>query len=146
MKTHFVVAYALILWSFFSVPSAVAQETMYGYFAGPYVMIGKLPDSDKTYFGHAKIESYPDSIRVIRQIGTNKTIGIGKLEKPIHGERDVLRVRFTSAGVKYEATYIFTGDMNNYARLTGYVYRADGKTERAGLEALFLDYGQLQRK
>ena len=40
----------------------------------------------------------------------------------------------------YEATYFFNSDLDNYARLLGYLYVIQGGTKEPGLEALFIDH------
>lgn len=122
-----------------------ADPDLYGFLAGTYAVIGKAPDSDRTYSGTILFEETEDALRVVRSVGTTKIVGTGKLEKALHGEVDVLRVRFSEQGKNFEATYLIKGDLDNYARLTGYVYAAGGGTERVGLEALFADNGRLDR-
>jgi hypothetical protein len=41
---------------------------------------------------------------------------------------------------RYEATYLINSDLDNYARLSGYLYLIQGGTKVAGLEALFIDH------
>jgi hypothetical protein len=40
--------------------------------------------------------------------------------------------------VAYEGTYLWQSDADNFARLTGYVYRSGHSTESPGMEALFI--------
>jgi hypothetical protein len=49
----------------------------------------------------------------------------------------VLRICFSVGAEPYEATYLWHSDLNNFARLTGYVYPQKGTTKFPGLEALF---------
>ncbi len=65
--------------------------------------------------------------------------GIGKIETVTSDKTKVLRVRFRSQGKDYEATYLIGSDLDNYGRLTGYVYFKDGETKTPGLEALFIE-------
>ena len=44
----------------------------------------------------------------------------------------------------YEATYFFNSDLDNYARLLGYLYVIQGGTKEPGLEALFIDHQTLR--
>jgi hypothetical protein len=48
-------------------------------------------------------------------------------------------VTFSHRNRDYEATYLIHADLDNYARLTGYLFQASGKTVKPGLEALFID-------
>lgn len=55
----------------------------------------------------------------------------------------VLRMRFRSGNSSFEGTYLFHSDLDNYARITGYLYKVDPKTgvpvntKNPGLETLF---------
>jgi len=40
----------------------------------------------------------------------------------------------------YEATYLIDSDLDNYGRLTGYLYIKGTETKKPGLEALFIDH------
>ena len=85
-------------------------------------------------------------LKAPRQTQISVTRGIGKIEKAAGGDAEVLRIRFDQDGKSYEGTYLIDGDLDNYARLSGYLYLADGSTKSVGLEALFADRGQLVRK
>ena len=123
-----------------------AQPDLYGFLSGSYVVIGIRPDSTETYSGHINLEEADGQLQVVRILNDQITRGIGKIQKAVGGEADVLRIRFDQDGKSYEGTYLVDGDLDNYARLTGYVYLADGSTRSVGLEALFADFGQLVRE
>ncbi len=123
-----------------------AQPDLYGFLIGSYVVIGKRPDSAQTYSGQMNLEAGDGQLQVVRIVNDRITRGIGKIERAIGGEAVVLRIRFDRDGKSYEGTYLVEGDLDNYARLTGYVYLADGSTRSVGLEALFADRGQLVRE
>ncbi len=124
----------------------LAQPDLYGFLSGSYVVIGKRPDSTETYSGQINLEEADGQLQVVRIVNDQITRGIGKIQEAVHGEVDVLRIRFDQDGKSYEGTYLVDGDLDNYARLTGYVYLADGSTRSVGLEALFADRGQLVRE
>jgi hypothetical protein len=65
--------------------------------------------------------------------------GTGQVETATADRIRVLRVRFIENGESYEAAYLVGGDLDNYGRLTGYVYLKNGKTKKPGLEAWFSD-------
>lgn len=121
----------------------LAQPDLYGFLSGSYVVIGKHPDSTETYSGQMNLEECDGQLQVVRIVNGHITRGIGTIEKAAGGDATVLRIRFDRDGKSYEGTYLVDGDLDNYARLTGYVYLADGSTRRVGLEALFADRGQL---
>ncbi len=122
---------------------ALAQPDLYGFLSGSYVVIGKHPDSTEIYSGQVNLEESDGQLQVVRIVNGRITRGIGKIEKAAGGDATVLRIRFDRDGKSYEGTYLVHGDLDNYARLTGYVYLADGSTRHVGLEALFADRGQL---
>jgi hypothetical protein len=50
----------------------------------------------------------------------------------------VLRIRFNDNGKEFEGTFLWRGDLDNYPRLTGFIYRGGSvQTKSAGLEAWF---------
>jgi hypothetical protein len=78
---------------------------------------------------------------VTRVISGERITGVGKIEHALGpDEANVLRVRFTRNGQEYEATYILQSDLDNYARLSGYVYQPGKHTSDPGLEALFIEH------
>jgi hypothetical protein len=52
----------------------------------------------------------------------------------------VLRVRFVRAGQEYEIPYLWRSDLDNYARLSGYLDQPGKQTDSPGMEALFVDH------
>jgi len=128
----------------FSLSSALAQdkglEYLYDFLQGQYQVVGREPDSDRTYTGTVILRKENGQLKVIRKINGEEIEGVGKIETVTADEVTVLRVRFVQTGKKYEVTYLIHSDLDNYARLSGYLYLQDGKTKRAGLEALFIDH------
>ena len=106
------------------------------FLAGPYAPVLAQPDDFPPYNYGFLSGSY-----VVIGKHTDSTI-----EKALHGEAKVLRIRFDQDGKSYKGTYLVDVDFDNYPRLTGYIYLADGNTKRVGLEALFADDGQLEQK
>ena len=135
--------YYIILLIAFIYPFASAQskgnenEFLYGFLAGTYNVIGKVPDSNQTYTGKAILRKNGDQLEIIRKIKDKEIKGIGKIESAAD-EIQVLRLRFRENEKDYEVTYIIDSDLDNYARLSGYVYLQNGGTTMPGLEALFI--------
>ena len=117
------------------------QEFLYGYLSGTYTAIGREPESEKTYSGKVTFESKADHLLVTRFINGESIAGIGKIEQTRSDKVDVLRVRYQKDGKDFEITYIWANDLDNYARLSGYVYQPGKHTLKPGLEALFIDHG-----
>jgi hypothetical protein len=116
------------------------DEPLYDFMCGSYQVIGKLPDSDQLYFGKVEVKRSGNQLEVVRLIGGHHVRGIGRIEVATPDKIKVLRVHFRSKDKDYEATYLIGSDLDNYGRLTGYVYFKDGETKTPGLEALFVEH------
>lgn len=121
-------------------------DFLYSFLQGTYQVIGRWPDSNESYNGKIILKSKDDHFQVLRSINGEETEGVGRIATATADKIKVLRVGFTQYGRKYEATYIINSDLDNYARLTGYVFLKTGETKRPGLEALFIDHQSLERK
>lgn len=128
---------------FIGMTQALPQDSdtvfLYGFLEGRYHLIGKAPDSDTTYSGTVVLERSADHLRVARTIHGKTIENTGIIATATADKIKVLRVEFTRNHQLYEATYLIHSDLDNYARLTGYLYLKNGKTEPPGLEALFID-------
>jgi hypothetical protein len=69
---------------------------------------------------------------------------VGKIEAATADKIKVLRIRFIDENKNYEATYLINSDLDNYARLSGFLYLIQGETKVPGLEALFIDHQALK--
>ena len=103
---------------------------------GAYEIVGRFPDAENPYKGSAEIRLQADSLLMDRRIGGEAVLAKGALERTAEGV-EVLRFRFAKGGIPHEATYLVAADLDNYARLSGYVYRREGGTRGPGSEALF---------
>jgi hypothetical protein len=117
------------------------HEFIYGYLAGHYIVFGKELNSDKTYHGKVIFSYEKGRLIVTRDIEGKILKGEGRIEHALGAdEADVLRVRFVRAGQEYEITYLWRSDLDNYARLSGYLYQPGKQTDSPGMEALFVDH------
>jgi|GEM_PF-935390 len=114
-------------------------DLLYSFLQGHYSLLVRLPDSNKTYAGKVVLQKKGESLEVIRRINGKEIRGTGKIETATADRVKVLRVRFVDSGKNYEATYLIHSDLDNYARLTGYLYLKKARTTKPGLEALFMD-------
>jgi len=113
-------------------------DPVVGFLAGSYRLIGQQPGSGDTYSGKMDLLYDEESgLRVVRRIGDEEVAGTAKLESSLGDRLPLLRMRFPMGGADYEGTYLWRSDLDNYPRLTGYIYAPDGSTESPGLEALF---------
>jgi hypothetical protein len=82
-------------------------------------------------------------LQVVRTVNGVTMEGVGRIEVASPESSRVLRIRFTNGNNKFEGTYLYHSDLDNYARITGYPYKIDPKTgvpidtKNPGLEALF---------
>jgi hypothetical protein len=118
-------------------------DSLLDYFTGSYRLIGKELDSSKTFLGRVVINRKGNQLQILRTVNGTTVEGVGSIEMaPIASSR-VLRIRFSIGTSKFEGTYLFHSDLDNYARITGYLYRIDPKTgtpfatKNPGLETLF---------
>lgn len=104
-----------------------------------YVVVGRKPDSNATYTGRLNLRARGSKLAFTRMIEGRTVRGTATLEMTVVGDpAPVLRMRFVQDGQRLEATFQWMFDLDNYARFTGYVYRADASTAKAaGLEMLF---------
>jgi hypothetical protein len=132
----------LILFALLLLPRAVfAQEPdhdLLDFMAGTYHVVGKSYESDQTYLGEVKMLVQKNQLKIIRMINGKKVTGTGHIEGSEMTASKILRIRFIQEGISYEETCLFQGDLDNYARITCYLYRPGIKTEASGLEALFI--------
>jgi len=131
----------LFLNSSFAVAEQTQQQFLASFIAGKYHLVGKAIDSDETYYGKVRIVSTVSGIEVHRLIAEKAIIGSGAIEKTADNV-NLLRIRFTENDMEFEETCIISGDLDNYARITCYLYLSGGETSNPGLEVLFIDRGE----
>jgi hypothetical protein len=114
----------------------VDEESLRGYMAGKYDLIGRKPDSTATYTGHVMLRDEGGVLQVTRTIEGKTDKCVARFDTVAGDDRiPVVRMHFHFDGKEYDAAYRWQSDPDNYPRLTGYVYLAD--TKSPGLEALF---------
>jgi hypothetical protein len=141
MKYHLPLIGMLFLGSI-NVSSAQNDFPPEGFMDGSYVVIGRLPDSKQTYQGTLDITISNQVLNVARVINAQKIIATGKFETTSENAR-VLKLNFDSKGKKYEESCLVMSDLDNYARVTCYVF--EKTTKKVGLETWFSDHGQLEQ-
>ena len=139
--------FAIIMF-FVAEPAALAEndtDFLYDFLRGSYELVGRWPDSNETYSGKIVLEKDREHFRVVRLINGKKITGIGKIETATPDKFKVLRIRFKQDEREYEGTYLIGSDLDNYGRLTGYLYLENGKTKNPGLEAFFIVLDALKK-
>jgi|SRR5581483_1128508 len=111
-------------------------ESLRSYMSGEYDLIGRKPDSTATYAGQVTLRDENGVLQVTRTIDGKIDKCVARFDTVAGEDRiPVLRMNFHFYGNKYDATYRWQSDPDNYPRFTGYVYVAG--TKSPGLEALF---------
>ena len=111
-----------------------------------YVAVGRYPNSDSTYSAKITISEKDNKLVVTRTVNGKKVSGKADVVKSLGGDTEVLKISWVENKKSFLGTFLIDGDLDNYARLTGYIYNADNSTKKVGLEAWFCDYGQLERE
>ena len=103
---------------------------------GEYELIGRKADSSTIYMGHVSLRDDNGTLQVIRTVDGTTDKSVARFDTVAGDDRiPVLRMHFHFDGKKYDATYRWQSDPDNYPRFTGYVYLTD--TRSPGVEALF---------
>jgi hypothetical protein len=118
------------------------DEDLYGFLVGRYQIVGRYPDSSATYTGTVVVSMGDSLLDIERTVGGVSVQGTGRIV-PVTSDRiKVLRIRFTDQGRPFEGTFLIAGDLDNYGRLSGYIYSPENETRLPGLEAWFIDLGE----
>jgi hypothetical protein len=140
MYKHFVgTCFTLILFCFSHVIHAggVPPE----FLIGKYLLIGKAIDSQETYQGKMEIYSDKDLLRIKRSINGTVVYGTAAIERAEMADgAEVLRLRFNENGMDVEEACLMRVDLDNYARISCYLYYPGKGTDAPGLEAMFNDH------
>lgn len=139
-KLKLMTLFLLMASTTFAISNDADLDFLYGYLQGTYILIGKAPDSNVTYHGIIELIKKENKLQVIRIISGKTVTGEGKIEYVTADSIKVLRIRFTEDKKNYQATYLIGSDLDNYGRLTGYLYEEDVKPRIPGFEALFYDH------
>jgi len=141
---YLVICFVTILLLSSSLFAEEATLATYNYLVGSYECIGRWPDSNKTFSGRVEISKAAEGVKMTRMIDGEKIEAVGKYGTATPDKIPVLRVKFNQKGKAYEETCLISSDLDNYPRITCYLYTE--KTKKVGLETLFPDHGQLYKK
>jgi len=128
-----------------SQPSPTSDDIndLLGYLTGSYFLIGKELDGEKTFLGKVIINRKGTRLQILRTVNGTTVEGVGRIEVAPLASSRVLRIRFKSGNSSFEGTYLYHSDLDNYPRITGYLYKVNPKTgvpietKKPGLETLF---------
>ncbi len=115
-----------------------------GFLSGKYILIGKRIDSRVTYSGEVRFRylEKTNCLEMTRLIAGKTVKGTARIEPVLGGEAQVLRLAFTEDGVEYQGTFLWRGDLDNFGRLSGYIYVKGTFPKDPGLEAYFIAPGE----
>jgi hypothetical protein len=119
------------------------KEEAHNFLAGSYLIIGKHYKSKQAYHGKATLSLNGNELKLTKHINEQIISGNGKVERAIFADVDVLRMKFNEHENELEATCLFKGDLDNYARITCYIYPPDMNIDEPGLEAWFIDRSKI---
>lgn len=115
-----------------------AEEFIAGFVSGKYHLIGKRINTEDTYLGDVEINASGTEIEIKKNIQSKVIIGTGTIESVTADNIIVLRFRFIENSVDIEEICLIDSDLDNYARLTCYLYQKDVRTNSPGMEAMFI--------
>lgn len=136
-----------LLLNFFSVLPGAAngQNFLPDFLGGKFVVIGRLPDAADLFSATITIKSENEKLIVTRTVGEKSILCQAEIADATGDQVPVLRLQWREKNTDFEGTYQIHSDLDNYPRLSGYIYKQDGSSKQAGLEAWFSDHGQLVR-
>ncbi len=103
---------------------------------GRYQLIGRFPDSSRTYTGTARIDRDGDRLLLKREIAGKTTRIYGVVRRADPGEAQVLAFAWGNK-LPMEMVCLIGGDLDNYARLTCHWGRRGNPHKQPGMEAYF---------
>ncbi|MDX1296486.1 MAG: hypothetical protein R3302_09460 [Sulfurimonadaceae bacterium] len=117
------------------------SEALLGFFAGKYRFIGVEPGSNRAYCGVAEFAVAEGQLNMTRTVRGKSVEATAMLEQSEMTGNTLLRIRFHDEGVDYEESCLYQSDLDNYARISCYLYEQGKATPMPGLEAYFIDLG-----
>ena len=119
-----------------------AQADFLSHFlTGKYLLVGEALNSSDTYSGRVEFYIENDSLKVKRSINNSNIFGTAEIDSTLSVDNaKVLRIHFIEQGKEYEQTCLWQSDLDNYARISCYLYESGKSTADPGLEVLFHDH------
>ncbi|HNH32876.1 MAG TPA: hypothetical protein PK937_09655 [bacterium] len=117
----------------------VAQndEDLVSFIIGQYEIIGRYPGSKKPFIGSAVVTLDNGKIFVKRTIDKKTEMADAEFIKVTADQITVLQCRFQSGKETYVGVYMIKGDLDNYPRLTGQLFKSKDESFPSGIEAWF---------
>ena len=116
------------------------DDFMADFILGKYLLVGKGVDTQYTYTGKITIYREENSLKLKRVVDGKTTVGSVAFESALGGDSKVIRIRFSQAGKSFEETCLWQSDLDNYARISCYLYSPGGDTRDPGMEVMYHDH------
>ena len=118
--------------------AAAADHPDPSYFVGRYWVVGRLPDSGTPYSGDLKVYLHEGEMALYWEVGDEVWTGRATfVESELVDTATQLRITVERNGHPYEGTLLWRNDLDNYPRVSGYIYDPKVDTDKPGLEAWF---------
>ncbi len=112
------------------------EAPQWDFVLGRYQLIGRHPDSLRTYTGAARIERAGKKLRLSRRIAGVESQILGVVKRADPGEAWVLSFQWQEK-TPMEMVCLIGGDLDNYARLTCHWGKAGNPHKQPGMEAYY---------
>ncbi|TEW51511.1 hypothetical protein [Psychromonas algicola] len=132
----------IIIFAFFSLAVRAEDNFVEKFVVGDYLLIGEGIDTQQTYSGKVSIYLEERKLKVKRIIDGQSIVGVASFESVLSGESKALRIRFQENNIRYEESCLWGSDLDNYARISCYLYIPGADINKPGLEALFINHAQ----
>lgn len=141
-KRIFISVIYIVSMTFWLFAGEIDEENALGFLSGDYILIGKKINSKKTYSGSIQLK-YNEKQKLLdikRVVSGVTSKGTATIEYVTSDQIPVLRIKFTEKNIKYEGIFLWRSDLDNFGRISGHIYFADGRlVEDPGLEAYFIN-------
>ncbi|MBS1196544.1 MAG: hypothetical protein H6R18_329 [Proteobacteria bacterium] len=121
-------------------PAATAEQQdespHWSFVPGRYQLIGRHPDSLRTYTGTARIERVGAKLQLTRRVSGKESRIFGVIRRADPGEAYVLAFKWIEKS-QMEMICLIGSDLDNYARLTCHWGKAGNPHKQPGMEAYF---------
>ncbi len=119
-----------------ALPGAAEETPEASFVLGRYQLIGRFPDSPRTYTGTARIEREGERLLLRREISGKTTRVYGVVRRADPGEALVLAFAWGNKPAM-DMVCLIGSDLDNYARLTCHWGRRGNPHKQPGMEAYF---------
>lgn len=120
--------------------ASAEDDFMADFILGKYLLLGKGVDTQRTYTGKVRIYREDQGLKLTRMIDGQSVVADVTFETALGGDANVIRIRFKQADQSYEETCLSQSDLDNYARLTCYLYHPGSTTRDPGMEVFYHDH------